>query len=172
MSTHQLTRFDRFPGVWINIKMPSYQYRKSIVEIRRSYDRLISTMGFPILVRWHLYIESGPWCQCDTIISWWGWWPGHNVKPAAITCPHWWLLVLFANILNIYNIFKNILLNYQYAFILSSPSLDCSLISVTFQSHYYHSRTGKWKWKYHLQNGGHLPGPQCYDKFINIAIAW
>ena len=32
----------------------------SIVEIRRSYDRLISTMGFPILVRCHLYIESGP----------------------------------------------------------------------------------------------------------------
>ena len=31
-----------------------------IVEIRRSYDRLISTMGFPILVRQHLYIESGP----------------------------------------------------------------------------------------------------------------
>ena len=28
-----------------------------IVEIRRSYDRLISTMGFPTLVR-HLYIES------------------------------------------------------------------------------------------------------------------
>ena len=34
----------------------------SIVEIRRSYDRLISTMGFPILIRWHLYIESGPRC--------------------------------------------------------------------------------------------------------------
>ena len=32
-----------------------------IVEIRRSYERLISTMGFPILVRWQLYIESGPW---------------------------------------------------------------------------------------------------------------
>ena len=31
-----------------------------IVEIRPSYDRLISTMGFPILVRRHLYIESGP----------------------------------------------------------------------------------------------------------------
>ena len=31
-----------------------------IVDIRRSYDRLISTMGFPILVRWCLYIESGP----------------------------------------------------------------------------------------------------------------
>ena len=34
-----------------------------IVEIRRSYDRLISTMGFPILVRRHLYIESGPCCS-------------------------------------------------------------------------------------------------------------
>ena len=30
------------------------------MEIRRSYDRLISTMGFPIPVRRHLYIESGP----------------------------------------------------------------------------------------------------------------
>ena len=28
------------------------------MEIRRSYDRLISTMGFPILVRLHFYIES------------------------------------------------------------------------------------------------------------------
>ena len=32
-----------------------------IVEIRWSYDHLISTMGFPMLVRRHLYIESGPW---------------------------------------------------------------------------------------------------------------
>ena len=31
-----------------------------IVEIRWSYDCLISTMGFPILGRWHLYIEAGP----------------------------------------------------------------------------------------------------------------
>ena len=28
------------------------------MEIRRSDDHLISTMGFPTLVRWHLYIES------------------------------------------------------------------------------------------------------------------
>ena len=48
------------PGPWFNIKMTSCQYRKFHVEIRRSYDRLISTMGFPILVRRHLYIESGP----------------------------------------------------------------------------------------------------------------
>ena len=35
------------------------------MEIRRSYDRLISTMGFPILVRCHLYTESGPWTLSD-----------------------------------------------------------------------------------------------------------
>ena len=34
-----------------------------VAEIRRSYDRLISTMGFPIQVRRHLYIGSGPWMQ-------------------------------------------------------------------------------------------------------------
>ena len=34
-----------------------------IVEIRRSYDRLISTTGFPIPVRQHLYIESGTRCR-------------------------------------------------------------------------------------------------------------
>ena len=47
-------------GPWFNIKMSSYQYRKPIVEIRRSYNRLISPIGFPIPVRRHLYIESGP----------------------------------------------------------------------------------------------------------------
>ena len=35
------------------------------MEIRRSYDRLISTMGFPILARLHLYIESGPRLAAD-----------------------------------------------------------------------------------------------------------
>ena len=30
------------------------------MEIRRSLVRLISTIGFHILVRWHLHIESGP----------------------------------------------------------------------------------------------------------------
>ena len=34
-----------------------------IVEIRRSYSCLISSIGFPILVRWHLYIDTGPWFQ-------------------------------------------------------------------------------------------------------------
>ena len=45
-----------------------------IVEIRRSCDRLICTMGFPIPVRRHLYIESGPCSNSgdDVIIDcWW-----------------------------------------------------------------------------------------------------
>ena len=74
------------PGGRFNIKMSSYQYRQShcgghtvlwlsdfhsgifclssignpIVEIRQSYDCLISTMVFPVLVRQYLDIESGP----------------------------------------------------------------------------------------------------------------
>ena len=35
--------------------------RNPIVEIRQSRNCLISTMGFPTLVRRHFYIESGPW---------------------------------------------------------------------------------------------------------------
>ena len=50
-----------------------------IVEIRRSYDRLISTMGFPIPVRRHLYIESGP-----RVPSCQGLWP-HNSNISLIT---------------------------------------------------------------------------------------
>ena len=37
------------------------------MEIRRFYDSLISTMGFPMLVRWHLYIESAP---AGILLSW------------------------------------------------------------------------------------------------------
>ena len=58
------------------------------MEIRRYYDRLISTMGFPILVRWHLYIESGPWIlymvQCSKWIQYGGntiWVTGHLISP-------------------------------------------------------------------------------------------
>ena len=39
------------------------------MEISRSYDRLISTIEFPRLVRWHLYIESGPWHLNQTMSS-------------------------------------------------------------------------------------------------------
>ena len=39
-----------------------------VVEIRRSYNRLISTMGFPLLVRRHHYIESGPWLSPNPLL--------------------------------------------------------------------------------------------------------
>ena len=68
------------------------------METRRSYDHLISTMGFPVLVRQHLYIESGPrsfkgshchvitttLCQCIQ-------WPPHRAHKAYLPL---WLLSL------------------------------------------------------------------------------
>ena len=36
------------------------------MQIRLSYDRLISTIGFPTLVRWQCYTTSGP---CDHYLS-------------------------------------------------------------------------------------------------------
>ena len=59
-----------------------------IVEIRRSYDRLISTMGFPILVRLHLYIESGPggdWLP----VCWWTELIWIHIAPWW-KCNSWW----------------------------------------------------------------------------------
>ena len=84
-SSHCKSFEDRAPGPWFNIKMSSYQYRKSIVEIRWSYDRLISPMGFPILVRRYLYIESGPrWL--DTMA---GYQDSNPSNMAAGRLPHW-----------------------------------------------------------------------------------
>ena len=51
----------RDPGGWINIKMPSYQYMKSHYGDKTILRPSYLHNGFPILVRRHLYIESGPW---------------------------------------------------------------------------------------------------------------
>ena len=55
------------PGGQFNIKMPSYQYMKS-----HCGDKTV--VRFPILVRWHLDIESGPsslhlhgWCSVTLV---------------------------------------------------------------------------------------------------------
>ena len=40
-----------------------------IVEIRKSWDRLISMMGIPKLVRWHLYTETEIWLPKCLIIE-------------------------------------------------------------------------------------------------------
>ena len=51
-----------------------------IVEIRGSQDHLISTIGFPILVRPHLYTESGPrFGQSHRFESHWDWHPNITV---------------------------------------------------------------------------------------------
>ena len=36
-----------------------------MLKIRRSPDRLIFNMGIPLLVRWHLYIETAPWVMAN-----------------------------------------------------------------------------------------------------------
>ena len=59
-----------------------------IVEIRQSYNHLISKMGFPILVRWHLYTASGDrsswywlWNKGVICLSW-----GRIQLPAPLQC--------------------------------------------------------------------------------------
>ena len=55
---------------WFNKKIPSYQNRKFHCgdKIRWSYDHVICTMGFPILARRHLNIES-VWHSCFSTFS-------------------------------------------------------------------------------------------------------
>ena len=67
--------------------------RNPIVEIRRSYDRLISTMGFPILVRWHLYIESGPRAHLF-----------QHCSPRMWTRRYSYILYIFAGVINFHAI--------------------------------------------------------------------
>ena len=92
-----------------------------IVEIRRSYDRLISTMGFPIPVRRHLYIESGPWCLIMKLRE--------NLSVAAPQCHqqkcHWqhslnWFLSPMRTISFSFAIFKLNKNNFMFSLINSS----------------------------------------------------
>ena len=61
------------PGQWFNIKMLSYQYRKS-----HCGDKTIlqpSYLHNGVLVRWHIHIETGPKSLPPSIVSCWheGW---------------------------------------------------------------------------------------------------
>ena len=74
------------------------------MEIRRSYDRLISTMGFPILARRHLYIESGP-SWPDSVVH--GYWVCH--WPMAYlwfsqTLKSIWIWLLSWKVLDFFNL--------------------------------------------------------------------
>ena len=71
-----------------------------IVEIRRSYNRLISTMGSPILVRRHLYIESGPRSSTAKILPLHDEWILFFHKKAHKLCApsQWWEMTESANL--------------------------------------------------------------------------
>ena len=57
------------PGGWFNITSQLTSIGNPIVETRRFYDRLISLEWDFLLVKWHLYIESGPKASMSTTIS-------------------------------------------------------------------------------------------------------
>ena len=74
--------FDRFyqdSGPWFNIKMSSCRYRKSHCGDKTAVRSSYLHNGFPVLVRCHLYIESGSQakvCLClqfslDVLCSYW-----------------------------------------------------------------------------------------------------
>ena len=52
--------FNKRPGPRLNIKTVFWGVGISIIKIRRALDSLIFTMGIPMLVRRHIYIETGP----------------------------------------------------------------------------------------------------------------
>ena len=67
-----------------------------ILEIRRSNDRLISAMGFPLLVR-HLYIESGPWLHnMNMNINLPMTQFGVSGYPPGSPCPIYWTYILYS----------------------------------------------------------------------------
>ena len=47
----------------VNIKTVFPRYGIPMIKIRQSRDRLIFSMGIPILVRQHFYIETAPWSR-------------------------------------------------------------------------------------------------------------
>ena len=67
------SRFNsQITGQWgplFNIRCHLTSIGNLIVEIRPSYDYIISTMEFPTMVGWHLYIESGSWTYNQMLVS-------------------------------------------------------------------------------------------------------
>ena len=55
-------------GVWFNMKTTYCQYRDAH-KMRQLWDFLMFIMGIPILVRWHLYVESVAWIIYKSICT-------------------------------------------------------------------------------------------------------
>ena len=64
------TSVTKMPNSWAILESHSVSCR----WFQITYDRLISTMGFPIRVRWNLYIESGPSTRENSITRTKQWW--------------------------------------------------------------------------------------------------
>ena len=59
-------------------------YGIPMLEITRSRNRLIFRIGIPILVRWHLYIETAPWApDCNQLVWRAVWMNVSNATPKA-----------------------------------------------------------------------------------------
>ena len=56
------------PGPWFNIDTGAYQYRQSHCWDKPVVRCLISSMGFPVPVRQHIPIESGPMQDISELI--------------------------------------------------------------------------------------------------------
>ena len=58
-------------GPWLNIKMSSYQYRKSHCGDKTfAKTVLISAVGINVLVKWDLDIEPAPWLLIWYVCGW------------------------------------------------------------------------------------------------------
>ena len=112
------------------------------MEIRRSYDRFISTMGFPILVRWHLYIESGPCCEDF----------GENLSHDNRTTLNYIYIICQTSLMFHWSHKLTILSN----FMLSSQS--CSVIE-------HHPRTGR-----HYITQVRVIWPECWTHMIEYQL--
>ena len=129
--------------------MLSNQYRKS---------HLISTMGFPILVRWHLYIESGPlsllsvWTSCRTNSPIVGNFRRHNTHLTSLWCImgilHWFqVFLLDIELLQRSRVSAGLLISLLHKSLMAFIFLGTTLISSSQNQYesFYNGRTDvKW----------------------------
>ena len=53
---------------WLNLKISFTSTGIPMIKIKQSHDCLIFIMWFPILVRWHPFIESAYWCVMWSVV--------------------------------------------------------------------------------------------------------
>ena len=73
-------------GPWFNIKIWFYGYRKFHCGDKSFIRSSISTMRFPLLARWHDYIEWAPGVESSREIMMW--WPYYRMNRTVLTAPN------------------------------------------------------------------------------------